>query len=83
MKPEYDFSRGRRGAAAPESGKTCITIYIDDRILEAFKAESARTGTGYQTLINEALGLHLGMTERPMTAEDVRKIVREELARRR
>jgi BrnA antitoxin of type II toxin-antitoxin system len=61
-------------------GKTGITIYIDDPILAAFKAESAQKGTGYQTLINEALAQHIGAAEKPMTAEQVRKIVREELA---
>ena len=80
MKAEYDFSKGRRGQAAPTRGKTRITIYIDDQILAAFKAESARTGTGYQTLINEALAQHTGTAEKPMTAEQVRKIVREEIA---
>jgi uncharacterized protein (DUF4415 family) len=79
MKAEYEFSRGRRGQAVPTKGKSRITIYIDDRILGAFKAQSAKTGTGYQTLINEALAQHIGTAERPMTAEQVRKIVREEL----
>lgn len=83
MKAEYDFSKGRRGQAVPTKGKTRITIYLDDPILAAFKAESARTGTGYQTLINEALAQHIGLAERPMTSEQVRKIVREELAHAR
>jgi uncharacterized protein (DUF4415 family) len=80
MKAEYDFSKVRRGQAVPTKGKTRITIYIDDQIVAAFKAESARTGIGYQTLINEALGQHLGTAEKPITAEQVRKIVRDELA---
>ncbi len=80
MKAEYDFSKGRRGQARPTKGKTRITIYIDDQILAAFKAESARTGIGYQTLINEALAQHVGTAKKPMTVEQVREIVREELA---
>ncbi len=56
MKAEYDFSKGRRGPAVPTKGKTRITIYLDDQIVSAFTAESARTSIGYQTLINEALG---------------------------
>jgi hypothetical protein len=72
MKAEYDFSKGRRGAAVPTKGKTRIAIYIDDQIVAAFKAESARTGIGYQTLINEALARHLGAAEKPITAEQVR-----------
>jgi uncharacterized protein (DUF4415 family) len=83
MKAEYDFSKGRRGQAVPTKGKTRITIYLDDQIVAAFKAESARTGTGYQTLINEALARYLGTAERPITAEQVRKIVRDELAHAR
>jgi predicted DNA binding CopG/RHH family protein len=80
MKAEYDFSKGRRGQAVPTKGKTRITIYIDDRILAAFKSESARKGIGYQTLLNEALAQHIGTAEKPMTPDQVRKIVREELA---
>jgi predicted DNA binding CopG/RHH family protein len=80
IKAEYDFSKGRREQAVPTKRKTRITIYIDDQILSAFKAESARKGVRYQTLINEALGQHLGTAEKPITAEQVRKIVRDELA---
>ena len=78
MKKEYDFSRGKRGAALPTRGKTRITIYLDDEILQRFKAESERTGKGYQTLINEALAV--SKQEPPVTASQVRKILREELA---
>ncbi|TLZ38940.1 MAG: BrnA antitoxin family protein [Gammaproteobacteria bacterium] len=77
MKREYDFSRGKRGAAVPTRGKTRITIYLDDEIVQRFKAESERTGKGYQTLINEVLAL--SKQEPPVTASQVRKIVREEL----
>ena len=80
MKKVYDFSKGRRGAVIPTTGKTRITIYMDDAILKRFKALSEKSGKGYQTLINEALKTHLGITEKPVTQELVRKIVREELA---
>jgi uncharacterized protein (DUF4415 family) len=80
MKKVYDFSKGKRGAVIPTTGKTRITIYMDDAILSQFKAQSERTGKGYQTLINEALKTHLGLAEKPVTLELVRKIVREELA---
>lgn len=80
MKKVYDFSKGKRGAAIPTTGKTRITIYLDDAILKRFKAESERTGKGYQTLINEALKSYVGLSEQPVTQELVRKIVREELA---
>ena len=80
MKKEYNFSKGKRGAVIPPVGKTRITIYLDDAILKRFKVESERTGKGYQTLINDALKSYLGLTEKPLTAEMVRKIVREELS---
>jgi len=76
----YDFSKGKRGAVIPTSGKTRITIYMDDAILKRFKAQSEKTGRGYQTLINAALNSYLGLAEQPVTQELVRKIVREELA---
>ena len=80
MTKVYDFSKGKRGAVIPTTGKTRITIYLDDTILRRFKTQSERTGKGYQTLINDALKSHLGLTEPPVTQELVRKIVREELA---
>ena len=80
MKKVYDFSKGKRGAVIPTPGKTRITIYLDDAVLKQFKAQSERTGKGYQTLINEALKSYVGLSEQPVTQELVRKIVREELA---
>ena len=80
MKKVYDFSKGKRGAVIPTKGKTRITIYMDDTIVSQFKAQSEKTGKGYQTLINEALKAYLGLVEQPVTQDLVRKIVREELA---
>jgi len=79
MKREYNFSKGKRGAVIPQVGKTRITIYLDDGVLERFKAQSQKTGKGYQTLINDALNSFLGLTAKPVTEEIVRRIVREEL----
>jgi hypothetical protein len=80
MKKEYNLSRGKRGAVLSNAGKTRITIYLDNKALQRFKAESERTGKGYQSLINEALSGRSADTERPVTAKEVRNIVREELA---
>ena len=80
MKKLYDFSKGKRGAVIPTTGKTRITIYMDDTVVSQFKAQSETTGKGYQTLINEALNAYLGLVEQPVTQDLVRKIVREELA---
>jgi len=51
--------------ARPPKRKTRITIYLDDEVLNEFRALSERCGTGYQTLINAALrtGLSAPRTE--------------------
>ena len=80
MKNEYDFSKGKRGAVIPSAGKTRITIYIDDDVLESFKENAEAKGIGYQTLINEALKTHLKKPEpQPFTEDDLRHILREEI----
>jgi uncharacterized protein (DUF4415 family) len=79
MSSDINFSKGRRGQAVPTKGKTRITMYIDDSILKSFRVESALSGVGYQTLINDALAQHVGLIEKPLTADQVRKIVRKEL----
>ena len=81
MKKEYDFSKAKRGAVLSTEGKTRITIYLDDVVIEHFRALSEMTGKGYQTLLNEALRAHLGAGDSPLTATALRRIVREELAR--
>ncbi|MCC6606281.1 MAG: BrnA antitoxin family protein [Anaerolineae bacterium] len=79
MKDEYDFSKGKRGAVISSKGKTRITIYLDDAILEAFRARGEAAGTGYQTLINEALKEYLGQNaEKPVTESALRRILQEE-----
>ena len=57
MKKEYDFRRGTRGAVVPvPSGKTRITIRLDDDVLAWFRDQVHAAGGGnYQTLINLAL----------------------------
>src|SRR6185312_10225219 len=80
MKKEYDFSKAKRGAVLASEGKTRITIYLDDVVIERFKALSEKTGKGYQTLLNEALRAHLGVDEAPLTVTALRRILREELS---
>ena len=46
MKKEYDFSNGRRGAVIQPKGKTRITIYIDDDVLEEFRERADEAGSG-------------------------------------
>ncbi len=79
MKSSYDFSKGRRGAVIPSTGKTRITIFLDDDVLESFRAKASAQGKGYQTLINDALRQAATLTAEPLTAENLRRIIREEI----
>ena len=79
MRAEYDFSKGKRGALVPTKGKTRITIYIDDTVLNEFRTRAERAGIGYQTMMNEALKAFLDKKEKPVTAAVLRQIIREEL----
>lgn len=80
MKTSYDFSQGKRGAVLPATGKTRITMYLDDDVLDAFRAKANAEGKGYQTMINEVLRKAMVTADStPVTVEVLRKIIREEL----
>jgi hypothetical protein len=79
MKAEYDFSKGKRGAVIPQKGKTRISIFIDNATLTEFRARAEKAGTGYQTMMNEALRAYLSKTEGPVTAEVLRHVLRQEM----
>ena len=89
MRKDYDFSKARRARDVPHlsrlraeaTGKTRITIMLDDVVLEAFRARAEAEGVGYQTLINRVLREHMG--EEPVTVEALRRVLREELSTRR
>ena len=80
MKPEYDFSQGKRGAVvALPPGKERITIRLDADILEWFRQQAnAQGGGNYQTLINQTLRQFIQGHQAPLE-ELVRRVVREEL----
>lgn len=80
MKKEYDFSRARRGAVLPAgSGKTRITIRIDDEILKWFRRQVNEAGGGnYQTLLNAALREYIE-AKRESLESTLRRVLREEL----
>ena len=80
MKAEYDFSKAKRGAVVPQTGKKRITIYLDDAILEEFRVRADATGKGYQTLINDALRESLSKDSVNLE-ETLRKVIREEMGR--
>lgn len=84
MRKEYDFTNAKRAKDVPVlaklqaevSGKTRITMRIDNAVLNAFKMRAEASSGNYQTMMNEALrqyaqGLSL--------ADVVRETIREEL----
>jgi hypothetical protein len=80
MREGYDFSSGRRGSVILPSGKTRITIMLDNDVLDHFRAEAESLGIGYQTRINAILRNAMADDPMPLTAGAIRKIVREELS---
>ena len=79
MRPEYDFSKGKRGAVIPQKGKTRISIFIDNAVLAEFRATAEKAGTGYQTMMNEALRAYLAQAEQPITEKMLRHVLRQEM----
>ena len=79
MRAEYDFSKGKRGAAIPQKGKTRISIFIDNATLDAFRARAEKAGIGYQTMMNEALRRFLSEAEQPLTETVLRHVLRQEI----
>ena len=79
MRAEYDFSKAKRGAIMPQKGKTRISIFIDNVVLDAFRAQAEKSGTGYQTMMNEALRQFITGKEQPVTERILRQVLRQEL----
>lgn len=79
MKAEYDFSKGKRGALIPQRGKTRISIFIDNKVLAEFRARALKAGTGYQTMMNDALRTYLTRAAQPVTEQVLRNVLREEI----
>ena len=80
MKAKYDFSKGKRGAVLPSSGKKVrITIRLDRDIIDWFRSKVEEQGGGnYQTMLNDALRGCIDRQEQPL--EDMlRRVVREEI----
>ena len=83
MKKEYDFSKARRGpVVSVPTGKTRITIRLDDDVLNWFRKQVHAAGGGnYQTLINNALREFIRHRGQPLE-ETIRRVLREELQKR-
>jgi uncharacterized protein (DUF4415 family) len=81
MKPEYDFSKGKRGAVLPmPAGKERITIRLDKDVLDWFRQQvRAQGGGNYQTNINQVLREYILSHQTPLE-ELLRRVLREELA---
>jgi len=82
MKNEYDFSQAVRGPAVPvPTGKTRITIRLDDDVIAWFKQRVHDAGGGsYQALINAALREQIQSSGEPLE-DTLRRVLREELRR--
>lgn len=77
MRAEYDFSKGERKALIATKGKTRISIFIDNAVLDEFRARAEAQGVGYQTMMNEALKAYLSQSERPLTESTLRSVLEE------
>ncbi|MGO9804958.1 MAG: BrnA antitoxin family protein [Steroidobacteraceae bacterium] len=80
MRKRYNFSKAKRGAVvAPSSGKTRITIRLDDDVLSWFKSQVDAAGGGnYQSMINAALREHMKRKHESLETT-LRRVLREEL----
>jgi hypothetical protein len=80
MKKHYDFSKAKRGPVLPTpTGKTRITIRIDDDVLEWFRKQVHEAGGGnYQTMMNHALRDYMEREAEPFE-ETLRRVLREVL----
>lgn len=83
---DTDFSEAQSVAETPAlkklqaetSGKTRITIRVDNEIINSFKEKAAITNGNYQTLINDALKQFL---QGETLVDVVKKTIKQELAR--
>lgn len=57
---KHDYEAARRGAVIEGKGKTRVTMYLDDDVIEHFRERGTLNGRGYQTEINAALRNALG-----------------------
>ena len=81
MRTEYNFSKGKRGAARRQRGKTRLSIHVDNAVLNGFRALAEKKGAGYQAMMNEALLQYLGgSTPEVVTKQELREVLREEMA---
>ena len=61
------------------TGKSRITLYLDDDVLEEFRNRADKAGMGYQTMINQVLREFIGKKKQPIDEATLRRVLREEL----
>jgi hypothetical protein len=68
MKKQYNFSKAKRGPVLEvPRGKSRITIWLDDVVLDWFRKQVDEAGGGsYQNLINRALRAHIEQSDEPL-----------------
>ena len=76
MRESYDFSQGKRGAII-KTNKERITIRLDPDIVEWFR-DQVKGGGNYQSLMNDALRMHIEQ-QKTSLEETLRRVIREEL----
>lgn len=83
MRKEADFLNARRGPVLPVvTGKTRITIRLDDDILSWYRAQVDAAGGGnYQSLMNQTLRRAMTEMSEPLEAV-MRRVIRDELGSR-
>jgi uncharacterized protein (DUF4415 family) len=82
MKKEYDFSSAKRGSVIkPATGKTRVTIRLDDQVLNWFRTRAEQAGgRNYQTAINDVVRRYIQRKVEPLEST-LRRVIREELRR--
>jgi uncharacterized protein (DUF4415 family) len=82
MKKEYDFRKGKRGPVLKlPTGKTRVTIRLDNNVLDWFRQQVDDAGGGnYQTLINEALRSFMDREQESLETT-LRRVIRDEIRR--
>jgi uncharacterized protein (DUF4415 family) len=77
MKKEYDFSKGKKVSPSrvDPSPKIMISIRMDALVLSALKEEAKQLEIGYQTLIANILGRHIGTQSSSVEERLLKKIL--------
>jgi uncharacterized protein (DUF4415 family) len=77
MKKEYDFSKGKRvdPSRVDHDPRVMISIRINAFVLAELKQQAETLGVGYQTLISNILGRHVGRSSLSVEEKLLKKIL--------